>query len=273
MNTFNDFFHALTDVMAGDGSVFLGLGMQLFRLIVVLLLMMFGAKTLFLGYFHMREFLPIVAKILLLFCALTWYRVPSPTLGVSLTGMITDEAALLSNTISRGAESETVAFQSARAIQETIDSAMPMIPNMIQLVRWTLVTLALSFLEAVIWAVISFGFVGVAILIILGPLFLPWGIFPGLEGLARAWFMAFLSMNFWQVIGSCYMLVASRVLSYFLLGHPSPYTSASSWSLFVPLVMIGFSLTLGAFIIPALAVMLFNAGLSHTAAPRFLRWG
>ena len=272
MNTFNDFFRALTDVMSGGGVVFLPLGMQLFRIIVVLVLMIFGAKTLFLGYFHMREFLPMLAKILFLLGALTWYRAVSPW-GVSLTGMITDEAAFLSNTLLGASEAETVAFQSARAIQETIDSAMPILPNMIQLVRWTLVTLALSFLEAVIWAVISFGFVGVAVLIIVGPLLLPWGIFPGLERLASAWFMAFVSMNFWQVIGSCYMLVASKVLSYFLLGHPGPYTTASSWSLFVPLLMIGFSLTVGAFLIPALAVTLFSAGLHSTAAPRFLRWG
>jgi hypothetical protein len=272
MNTFNDFFHALTDVMAGDGAIFLGTGMQLFRLILVLLLMVFGAKTMFLGYFHMREFLALLPRILLLLCALTWYRTPSPW-GVSLTGMVTDEAALLSNTLTRGSEAETVAFQTARAIQETVDSAMPIIPNMIQLVRWVLVTLSLSFLEGVIWAVISFGFVGVAILIVVGPLFLPWGIFPGLEGLASSWFMAFLAMNFWQVLGSCYMLVAARVLSYFLLGHPSPYTAASSWSLFVPLVMMGCSLTIGTLMIPALAVTLFNAGLQHTAVPRFLRWG
>ena len=274
MNTFNDFFRALTDVMAGDGSVFLGTGKDLFGVILIWLLLVFGAKTLFLGYFNMREFLPMVGKSLLLASALLWYRSPSPFGGVSLTGMITDEAALLSTTLTRGSEAETLTFQTVTAIQQNVDNSLPIVVySPLVILRYSLVTLALSGLEAVIWAVISFGFVGVAILIIVGPLCLPWGIFPGLERLASAWFMAFLAMNFWQVLGSAYMLVAARVLSYFMLAHSAPLTTASSWSMFLPVVMVGASLAIGTLLIPALAATLFSAGLHSTAVPRFLRWG
>lgn len=271
MNTFNDFFRAITDVMAGNRVIFLATGLAIFRLITVLVLMWFGAKTLMLGYFNMREFLPMIGRILLFLMALLYYSTPAPVFGVSLTGLITDEAGALSNTLVGASESETMTFQTLTAIQQALDGSLPLIPGMVELVRYVLVTLILSGLEAVIWAVISLGFVAVAILITIGPLFLAFGILPGLEQLATAWFWALLSFNFYSVIGSCYLLVAARVLSYFLLANQPPYSVAKTWNMFLPAIMICGSLAVGTLLIPALALTLFGAG-GQTAVPRWLRW-
>ena len=271
-NAFEIQFRAIRDVMATSKTLFLADGLNFFRSIVLLMLMWFGAKTLFLGYFHMREFLPMVGRFLIFALALYYYAAPSPVFGVSLTGLVTEESDLLSTKLMGASETETLTFDTLTAMQQAVDGSLPLVPGAITLLRWGLVTILLSALEAVIFAAISTGYVAVAILLVMGPLLLPFGIWPGLERIAVAWFWAFVSFNFYQVIGSAYMLCASKVLSFFLLAHQPPYTGASVWTMFIPLSMTCLALAIGTLLIPSLALTLFNAG-GFSALPRWMRWG
>ena len=163
-------------------------------------------------------------------------------------------------------------FNTLTALRTAVDKSVSLWSTPLDWLKYLVVMVLLSVLEAVLWTVVASGFVAAAILVIVGPLFLPFGIWPGLEKLAFNWFWALCSFCFYQVIASAYLLVASKLLTYFIIAHPPPYTSASMWAMWVPLSMLGFSLAIGALLVPALALALFNAG-GQAAMPRFLRLG
>lgn len=271
-NTFNDFFHAITDVMVAERGIFEPTGLALLRLITVLLLVFFGSYTLLMGHFDMRRFLRMAAGILTLQMALTYYSAPSPVFGISFTHLITDETHHLSDTLSLASESATLTFDNLTAIYQATNLSWPLLPSPSQLIRYTIMLLVLSFLEAIIWAVIAFGFIAVAVLIIVGPILLPFAIFPGLEWIAWGWIKCFIQFSFYEVVGGAYLLISARVLTYFIGGYTPPYAAATTWSMILPAIMMAGALAYGAVQIPSLTSSIFSGRAGEAAIPRFLRW-
>ena len=95
MNSFEDNFRALSEIMSTSRAIFLPEGRVIFGSIVVLMLMWFGAKTMLFGYWNMREFMGMAGRILIFTLALNYYVTPS-VYGVSTTGLIIEETDHLS---------------------------------------------------------------------------------------------------------------------------------------------------------------------------------
>lgn len=213
----------------------------------------------------------MVAGILLVLLALTYYTTPSPVYGISFTHLVTDEAKYLANRLTLLSETETTTFSTLTAIIRSVDKSLPLVPSALQLLRYLLMVVILSIFEAFLWMIIAWGFIASAVLTILGPLFLPWAIFPGMEWLTWSWFKSFIAYAFYQVVAGVYMLIVGHYVAFVFGESPSLYTPASSWALLLPGLMMGFALGYGALQIPHLVRSLFFGGTGEAAVPRWLR--
>ncbi len=68
-------------------------------------------------------------------------------------------------------------------------------------------------MQAVCFAVISYGYVAAAVCVLIGPVFIPWFIVPTMDWLFWGWFKAFIDFSFYQVIASAFIFVFSKVLT------------------------------------------------------------
>jgi type IV secretory pathway VirB6-like protein len=97
----------------------------------------------------------------------------------------------------------------------------------------------LAVLELVIFAVIAFGYVAVGVLVLVGPIFIPFVIVPKLDFLFWGWLKAFFQYAFYPVIANAVLYVIAKLM----LAMLNPFTATSfsdvGWALAkLPLLII-----------------------------------
>src|SRR5207302_6212659 len=105
-------------------------------------------------------------------------------------------------------------------------------------IRYAVTALCLLFAQASVFGVISFGYIAAAIAVMLGPVFIPFFIVPGMEWLFWGWLKSLIQYAFYPVVANAYLFVFGNVLIHFLDAHPAPYEAATLLVLFFPLVLL-----------------------------------
>ena len=87
---------------------------------------------------------------------------------------------------------------------------------------------------------IAFGYVAVAVAVMLGPVFIPFFIVPGMEWAFRGWFKSLLEVPFYPVVANAYLFVFGNLLIHFMDSHsPPPYDGAAIAVFFFPPADLG----------------------------------
>jgi hypothetical protein len=139
--------------------------------------------------------------------------------------------------------------------------------NVMEILRYAITALCLVVAQAAVFGVISFGYVAAAIAVLLGPIFIPFFIVPGLEWLFWGWFKSLIQYAFYPVVANAYLFVFRQLLIHFVDSHPPPYDGATVAILFFPLVMMLISFTYGILKIPSLVNSLFTGRSGESAIP------
>ena len=268
----NDFFSFLSTLMTGHASMFETLGTNLFRGFSVILIAWFGVKSALAsasgGYsgFQFERFASLLMTIAFGDAMITYYSRPIPGLGLSFYHLIVDQGTNLANELNHGIVTE-VTTRLNSIYYETEQPGLSLALNVLEVLRYGMIFLALEAAEIAVFVVIAFGYVASAIAVMLGPIFIPFFIVPKLEWLFWGWLKSFLQYAFYPVVANVYIFVFGQLLIHFVDSHPPPYDGATLAVLFLPLFFLLIAFTWGVLLIPSLVNSLFAGRSGESAVP------
>jgi type IV secretory pathway VirB6-like protein len=273
-SSMNDLFAFLTELMTQHAEMFESVGQTMFRGFAVIMIVWFGVKSALasasggmVGVFHFDAFADLLMTIAFGFGMITYYSHPIPGFGVSFYHLITDQGVALANQLNHSLVQEL--WNRFNDIYFGMEQpGLTLVFNALELVRYVVTMACILAALAAVFTVISFGYVAVAIAVLLGPLFIPFYIVPHMEWLFWGWLKSLIQYAFYPVVANAYLFVFGNLLIHFIDAHPAPYDGAAVMVLFFPLVMLLIAFTFGILKIPSLVNSLFTGRAGESAIPR-----
>lgn len=266
---------ATTDLLTTHSDIFVTLGLNLFKGFALILIAWTGGQIA-LGSasgagVRFDKFAGLLMSIAFTFAMLKYYQTPLPGIGVSFHNLITDQGADLAAQI-EAKSTEDIGKKLAEVYEKLESPSGPAIFDVMQVVHYYTVVIILSFAQAAVLAVISFGFVAAAICILVGPIFIPFFIVPNLEWMFWGWLKAFVQYAFYPVIGNAFVYVYGQLMLNFFRVHQPPYNAANIAGLFLQLVLMGIAFIWGVLKIPSLVSSIFSGRSGEHSLPGINWW-
>jgi hypothetical protein len=270
----NDLFAFLTQLMNQESGLFQTMGANMYRGFAVIMIVWFGVKGALgsagagqTSALHFDRFVSLLMTIAFGFGMITYYSQPLPGIGVSFYHLIIDQGLILSNQMNNALVQEV--WNRLTGLYWGMETpVLTLAINIMEILRYAITVLCLVLAQAAVFGVISFGYVAAAIAVLLGPIFIPFFIVPGLEWLFWGWFKSLIQYAFYPVVANAYLFVFGQLLIHFVDSHPPPYDGATVAILFFPLVMMLISFTYGILKIPSLVNSLFTGRSGESAVPQ-----
>jgi hypothetical protein len=273
--TMNDLFAYLTQLMTEHAGMFEVMGNHLFRGFAVILIVWFGVKSALASAgggpasnFQFDRFASLLMTIAFGFGMMTYYSHPIPGIGVSFYHLIVDQGLGLSNQLNHEMVQEV--WDRLTSLYWGMPApSLTLAFNILEVIRYGVITVCLLLAQATVFGVISFGYIAAAIAVLLGPIFIPFFVVPGLEWLFWGWLKSLIQYAFYPVVANAYLFVFGHVLIRFLDSHPPPYDGIKTALLFFPLVMLLMSFNYGMAKIPSLVNSLFSGRSGESTGSAF----
>jgi len=199
---------AIRDLMATHLPVFAAEGRKLYAGLALILFCWFFIKSaLSRGGVEWDRLASLLLFLSFGYSMTEFYATPIPGVGYSFAGLITAQASWMADAI--GTETSKKLIQRATELSQTIG-----LPGMFAIgdwLTWLATVGCLTLLTVAVYVVISFALVAQAVLILLGPLFVPFFIVPKLDTLFWSWFRCLISYSFMQAVAHAFILVFGRV--------------------------------------------------------------
>ncbi len=257
---FSYIFGAINGLLNQNAGLFENIGMNLFRGFALILVSWFGVQSALLsasggGGFNWAKFAGLLLELLFCYAMLAFYTVPIPGIGVSFTHLILDQVqnmvATLDQTTIQGL------LESLNALESNLPSPSPL--AILEIIRFLVLDLCIAAAQAATLVVVMYGYVATAVIMLLGPLFIPFKIVPQMEWMFFNWFRAFLQYAFYQLVASAYVFVFGQFLMRILGALAGgPLSSADLVLQFVPLMLTLVTFVLGIVKVPALTHAIFS---------------
>jgi hypothetical protein len=270
-NYFTAIFQAIIELLTLHADLFARLGMNLFRGFAVILIAWYGIRAALSSArggagLNLGHFASLLLTIAFGFTMVTYYARPIPGFGVSFTHLITDQAINLANTL----EVHAVQEVQTRLTAVYVGMEQPSMFDVSQVIRYYVAIFALTMAQLAVLAVIAFGYVATAVIVLIGPIFVPFFIVPHLEWLFWGWLRAFLQYAFYQVVANAFVFVFGNLILHFFDRYPPPYTFEQIAALFMPMVFLLLAFAYGVLKVPALVNAIFTGRSGDHALPSFL---
>lgn len=272
VGSMNDYFAFLTQLMTEHASLFEAFGGRLFRGLATIMVAWFGIRAALRaatgeGGIPLDQFASLLMTISFGFAMITFYSQPIPGFGISFYHLIIDQGLDLSNQLNHSLTQEI--WDRLNGLYWGMESpVLTFAFNGLELLRYGVTMLCLLVTQAAVFGVITFGYLAAAIAVLLGPIFIPFFIVPGLEWLFWGWFKSLIQYAFYPVVANAYVFVLGNLLVRFIDAHPAPYTGARLTVMFFPLVMMLLAFTYGVLKIPSLVNSLFTGRSGEAAVGR-----
>lgn len=251
-------FEGINSIMNQHASFFESMGMDLFRSFGVILVSLFGLQSALSSAeggpgFSWSRFALLVQKLVLVYSMLAFYTVPIPGIGISFTHLILDQAQAMVTQL------DQARVQQIMTLLDDVETNLPYPTpyELMSMFRFMVIVLCILAAQAVTLYVIMFGYVATAVLVLLGPVFIPFKIVPKMDWLFWGWFRAFIQFAFYQVVATAYVFIFGDFLIQFL-GAGGPLSAEDVGVLFLPLVLVLVTFTLGTIKVPSLTFSLFS---------------
>jgi hypothetical protein len=270
-NAFTVVAEAILTLLTRHSDLFVMLGQHLFRGFAVILLAWFGIKAALSAAeggpaFPVAKFAGLVLTIAFGYTMITYYAAPIPGLGFSFSHLVTDQAHALAARLEIAQAQEI----ERRLIEVFLGLEQPSVFDVLAVVRYTIVMLAVTAARAVLVAVIAFGWIATAVAVLVGPVFIPFFIVPQLDWLFWGWLKAFLQYAFYQVIAQAFVFVFGNLLLHFTQAVPPPYTAEVIVFTSGPLICMLCAFIYGMLKVPSLVNSLFTGRSGESSLPAFL---
>jgi hypothetical protein len=256
--------------MTKYSDIFLAMGWNIFRALAVSLIAWFGVQAALASASEGKGF-PLAQLVRFMmaiaFCAgmLMFYVTPIPGTDVDFRHLITDQADWIVATL------QTRAVEDINTAIDQAWSRMGPPPSFFDYVGGALYVLLYAVMTGVRFAVFfvtAFGMVAVAVVAMLGPLFIPFYIVPGLDWLFWAWLRAFIGYALYRVVAEVYVFIWSGFLLNFLQGFRQfDQVRVGSYGVLVFAILVAF--ICGILKIPSLAASIVSGRSGESAFLRF----
>jgi hypothetical protein len=254
-------FAAINQLLEEQSGLLESMGMNLFRAFAVIMISWFGLQSALSSAsggagFNWARFTSFLQELLLVYTILAFYTLPLPGIGVSFTHLILDQVQYMV-----GKLDETSVQRLLESLND-LESNLPppMVPlAILEIFRFFVIDICIVAAQAATLYVTMYGYVATAVIVLLGPLFIPFKILPQLDWLFWGWFRAFLQYASYQMIASAYVYVFGQFLMKILGAEVGGAMSSSDVAvLFVPLVLTLVTFVLGTIKVPALTNAIFS---------------
>jgi len=271
-DSMSDLFAFLTNLMTTHASLFQNIGLDLFRGFAVILLAWFGIQAALNSAgghhgFHLERFATLVITIAFGYAMIHYYSNPIPGIGTSFYRLITDEGSSLANQLNAATLQEVK--QRLDSMYLSMESPTMIFASALEILHFVILVLAIALAESSAFAIIAFGYIAAAVVVLVGPVFVPFFIVPQMEWLFWNWLKALLQYSFYPVIANAYVFVMGSLLNHFVDSHPPPYDGAAMALLFLPLLFLLIAFTYGIVKIPLLVNSIFAGRSGESVSFRF----
>ena len=232
--------NALTQMYASQAGFFLSTGVGIFWSIVTINIFLLGIDV-FTGKLKEDHFVRRIGLILIVGTIMGSYT--SPFIGtVSFPHLFIDEAKSLSDQLEGGSEtlSQNKLDQAVSQVEQPNTGIFPTVGSVIQAAYYLLVIILIGVERLFLIIVLGASYVAIGVIVLVGPMFIPWVLFPGLEHIAWNWFSALLQYCFYQVVGGAVTFLNASILLSFFNVHPLPWAIAD-----IPVIALEFVAVVG----------------------------
>jgi TrbL/VirB6 plasmid conjugal transfer protein len=265
-NALGDAFAYLTAMMTANAPFFLSAGTKIFDSFAVILVAWFGVQWALAGEMRMERFANMLVTVSFGFAMMHYYSNPIPGFGVSFYHLIVDEGTYLANQLNQGIV--TNVYKHLDALYFSLETpGLSVVVNILEGVRWLVTVLCIDAAEIAVFFVISFGYVATGVLVLLGPIFIPFFIAPTLEWMFWGWLKSLVQYAFYPVVANAYVFVFGSLLINFVDTTGPPYDGAKIAVLFGPLVFILIAFSFGVLKVPTLVNSMFTGRSGESALP------
>jgi hypothetical protein len=272
INPFTVIGAAVVDLLTQHSTMFLGMGTHLFRGLAVVMVAWFGAKAALSSAEGSSSPVPLtnlVSLIMLIAFAhgmLTFYATPIPGIGRSFPHLIIDQAQVLAAHIETGQVQEL----SDRLSEIFLKTERPLFPDVLHIIGYLIVAIAVTGARAALVAVIAFGWVAAGVTVMVGPMFIPFLIVPSMDWMFWGWVRALMQYAFYQVIAQAFVYVFGTFLLHMFAVFPPPYTVDKLLVGGFHIVFLLVAFTYGLLKVPSLTNSLFSGRAGESALPRWI---
>ena len=228
MRDFKTFLATALDSLttAAGGEIFT-LGNQMLGMLALIVVVLTGLKIAFSGNIQPWELVRVVIGIWIPWVMLQFYTTTIPGMAFTFPGMIVEggnwlnallvddsvssiqtELTELFSTLAKAQNAAIEAGDLVTIVTSGLQGAMTAIAGFVMVI---FMALMLMLLAAVTYAQVIWAQVALSILIILGPIFIPFLVFEPLAFLFWGWFRAMLTYSFYAVIAGAVLRVFSAV--------------------------------------------------------------
>ncbi len=228
MRDFKSFLDTALDALTvAAGAEIFTMGNQMLGFLAIIVVVLTGLKIAFSGNIQPWELVRVVIGIWIPWVMLQFYTTTIPGMAFTFPGMIAAGGnwlndLLVDDSVSSVQEELTVLFNSLAKAQDAaieagglmnifttgLQASMTAVAGFVIVIFMALMMLLLS---AVTYAQVIWAQIALAILIILGPIFIPFLVFDPLSFLFWGWFRAMLTYSFYAVIAGAVLRVFSAV--------------------------------------------------------------
>jgi hypothetical protein len=263
----------IRNLMTAHSDLFVQMGHNLFRGFATILISWFGIQAAFSSAeggegFNFARFSELILLITFGFAMVTYYNTPIPGIGYSLTGLVMEEASSLSNSI--GMDQAKQVENAVTNFQNGLEE--PSSWSFKETLYYFALDVILATVQAVVFIIIGFGLIAEAVLVLVGPIFVPFLIVPKMDWLFWGWFKAFLQYSFYQVIAAAFVYIFAQLLLGFFNAF-SGGMSTDQWITALPVIFIFLLIAIyGLLKIPTLTNHLFSgsSGANSDFAENFI---
>jgi hypothetical protein len=163
------------------------MGHNLFRGFATILIVWFGVQAALSSAeggegFSFARFSRLLLVVAFGFAMVTYYSTPIPGMGYSFSDLVIQEASSLSNSI--GIEQGRLVETKVTEVEQGLEQ--PSAVNLHEILTFVVLYVILAAVQAVIFMVIGFGLIAQAVLLLVGPIFIPFLLFPKWTGSSGA---------------------------------------------------------------------------------------
>jgi len=200
------------NVLTQNGTPFAQLGMNIFRTVTIVMIVIAGSRIAFSGEHSLHKLRTLAGLILAVWIMLTLYTRSSPLLGgYSFSEAIPRTAFGMADLV--GATTQQQMLAKLDQITNGIAGMSSFsIFHARDLIIYLIVTLLIAVLELAMFIVVGFGYLALGTVLVIGPVLIPFMIVPKLDFLFWSWLKALIKYSFYPVIASIVLLGICQIM-------------------------------------------------------------
>lgn len=248
---------AITQMLLAYEADFLTFGENIFMALAAILLVWYGIRMMFAGDSLSDKMFHFTKLLLLLsigYAMVFFYERPIPGIGISFSNLITDQTLYLADIIDAHAMYNIQNHLDDLLNRFEEPSAYAILAN---LLYWVLL-IVIGVTKFFAIAIVTYGLIASAVCALLGPLFVPFFVCPGLDWLFWGWLKSFLQYSFMPVVAYAFLFIFEKFVFAYLTTLPAYIPQDDYIVYIVQVFMVLFTFVYGIWLVPSLTASIFS---------------